>query len=167
MNSALLVDESIRSNIPEVDEYISLLESVVVAYTADNATRMVAEANRVIGILADDLSLIAEDGSVKGTKLIKSEKNNMIMDRIVLLLKQVSVASDISRKSVEVGKKIAKDKIGGEIKLLDDSVILAEEPSKIEKDRQELIDENDKELIDSDVPAIERILEQERTKRSK
>lgn len=156
MNSKLLVNSEIRSDIPEVDEYISLLESIVTAYTADNATRMVAEANRVIGILADDLSLIAEDGSIKGTKLIKEEKNNMAMDRIVKLMQQASVIANISMKSVAIGKQIAYD-------------ISRDSAQQIKEDDQELVDnptilseslvssEQDEDMVNSSIPLIEQL----------
>lgn len=170
MNSALLVDETIRSGNSDIDAYISLLESVVVAYTSDNATRMVAEANRVIGILADDLSLIAEDGSIKGTKLIKEEKNNMAMDRIVKLMKEVAAISAVSRASVSVGKEIAygvakknqQDKPGYESNKDNEGDDKPEQTTtgvstniRLGSDIQ---DEKDQDMINSGQPLIEQLM---------
>lgn len=158
MNSKLLVNDTIRSGQEEVDDYIELLESIVVAYTSDNATRMVAEANRVIGILADDLSLIAEDGSVKGTKLIKAEKNNMMVDRIVLILKQADTISSVSRKAVSIGKEIAVSLLGEE----KEQVVTEKQQAQ-----QDLKDEQDDDLITSDIPAIEMLIQENRTKKTR
>lgn len=171
MNSALLVDETIRSGNTDVDSYISLLEGVVVAYTSDNATRMVAEANRVIGILADDLSLIAEDGSIKGTKLIKEEKNNMAMDRIVKLMKEVAAISAVSRASVSVGKEIAygiaeknkpeklgrisKDDGEGDNELQQGNAGV-DDARRIQSDS--IQDEKDQDMINSGQPLIEQLM---------
>lgn len=160
MNSALLVDEKVRSGIPEVDNYIELLESVVVAYTSDNATRMVAEANRVIGILADDLSLIAEDGSVKGTKLIKEEKNNMAMDRIVKLMQQVAAITNISRSSVNIGKEIAY-KIPANNKIDSKTDNKSEIDSKTDNNIEQISDiqrEKDNDMLTSSEPLIEQLI---------
>lgn len=154
MNSKLLVDEDIRSGDQEVDDYITLLESVVIAYTSDNATRMVAEANRVIGILADDLSIIAEDGKISGTKLIKEEKNNMAMDRIIKLLQQTNVIISVSKSAVSIGKEIAY-----KLHATDEP---PEEPltkeEKISDDLSSIQEEKDKELLNNIEPAIEQIM---------
>lgn len=156
MNSKFFIDTERRSGIEDVDSYIELLESIVLAYTEDNATRLLANANRVIGILADDLDIIGEDSDIKRTKLIKAEKNNMIMDRIVALLKQSDVLSSISRKSEAVGKKIVtatKQVVTdvGEIKEVTDTT---EEVDDLDED----IDN----IFNSGKPAIEFLIEQQK-----
>lgn len=163
MNSRLLVNTSIRSGNEDVDDYIELLEGVVTSYTTDNATRLLAETNRVIGIIADDMSKIAEDGSVHGTKIISGDKDNLIMDRIVLLMKQTSSMLNISKKSVDVGKKIAIKE------LAEDTAMVAEnegdDKSDLERAKEDLQDEKDTDLINGNVPAIEVLMKELQNKR--
>lgn len=106
MNKNLFIDDCKRSGNIEVDEYIEMLESIVKEYYSDNANRMIFEANRIIGIIADDLEHIADDGTIRRTKIIKEEKNNLLMERIVLLLKQTDVVTSISKKSVDAGRAV-------------------------------------------------------------
>lgn len=168
MNSKLLVNTEIRCDDVDVNDYIGLLEEVVLAYTEDNATRLLGEANRVIGILADDMSKIAEDGMIRNTKIIKEEKNNMMMDRIVMLLKQTDIITSVGKKSVAFGKGKIKE-------MLSPDEISPEEVERINKsykgppgpdDISDSEDDSD-DFLNSDTPAIEQLIRQRQDKVSK
>lgn len=155
MNSALLIDNTVRTGDEDIDAYIEQLESIIIAYTSDNATRMIAEANRVIGILADDLSIIAENGSIAGTRLIKEEKNNMAMDRIVKLMQQVDTISSVSKKSVDIGRNIAYAK-NRDVEQEEVSELV--KPS-VQDELDAITEEKNSQIINGDVPAIETLMQ--------
>jgi len=90
-----LIDKNIRSGKKEVDEYIERLETM---FNFSNLYRFIMAANEVAGVMADDMSKIAQ-GKKDKLKILSDDKDDKFTERLTTILKQVDVIKKISAEA--------------------------------------------------------------------
>jgi hypothetical protein len=111
-----LIDKNIRSGDKTVDDYIERLETM---FNFSNLYRFIMAANEVAGVMADDMSKIAQ-GKKDKLKILSDDKDDKFTERLTTILKQVDV---IKKISAEADLLIASGKVEDpkKIKLESDS----------------------------------------------
>jgi hypothetical protein len=111
-----LIDKNIRSGNKQVDDYIERLETM---FNFSNLYRFIMAANEVAGVMADDMSKIAQ-GKKDKLKILSDDKDDKFTERLTTILKQVDV---IKKISAEADLLIASGKVEDpkKIKLESDS----------------------------------------------
>jgi hypothetical protein len=90
-----LIDKNIRSGNKQVDDYIERLETM---FNFSNLYRFIMAANEVAGVMADDMSKIAQ-GKKDKLKILSDDKDDKFTERLTTILKQVDVIKKISAEA--------------------------------------------------------------------
>jgi hypothetical protein len=90
-----LIDKNIRSGDKTVDDYIERLETM---FNFSNLYRFIMAANEVAGVMADDMSKIAQ-GKKDKLKILSDDKDDKFTERLTTILKQVDVIKKISAEA--------------------------------------------------------------------
>mgnify|MGYP000004578412 CR=1 FL=1 len=90
-----MIDKSIRSGDKKVDDYIERLETM---FNFSNLYRFIMAANEVAGVMADDMSKIAQ-GKKDKLKILSDDKDDKFTERLTTILKQVDVIKKISAEA--------------------------------------------------------------------
>jgi len=90
------INKATRSGKASIDYYILELEEELLKKETSSINKFIASANRVALALADEMELMLS-GSLGECKILKDDKDSKLLDKLLLLIKNVDTFDQISK----------------------------------------------------------------------
>lgn len=90
------INKAIRSGKASIDDYILELEEELQKKETSSINKFIGSANRVALALADEMELMLS-GNLMLCKILKDDKDSKLLDKLLLLIKNVDTFDQISK----------------------------------------------------------------------